>query len=77
MAEALKKEILPVIIINILIGFSLSGINMFAHLGGLIGGFLISSAVGVKYKTSKFERINSIICSVILIVLLTYLGYFC
>lgn len=77
MAEALKKEILPVIIINILIGFSLSGINMFAHLGGLIGGFLISSAVGVKYKTSKFERTNSIICSIILIVLLTYLGYFC
>ena len=77
MAEALKREILPVIIINILLGFSLSGINMFAHLGGLIGGFLISSAVGVKYKTSKFERINSIICSIILILLLTYLGYFC
>lgn len=77
MAEALKREILPVIIINILLGFVLNGINIFAHIGGLIGGFLISSAVGVKYKTSKFERINSIICSIILLLLLTYLGYFC
>ena len=77
MAEALKREILPVIIINTLLGFVLNGINIFAHIGGLIGGFLISSAVGVKYKTSKFERINSIICSIILLLLLTYLGYFC
>lgn len=76
MAEALKREILPVIIINILLGFMVTGINMYAHVGGLIGGMLISSAVGIKYKTSKFEKINGWICSIILVILLTYLSYF-
>ena len=28
--------------------------------GGLVGGILISTAVGIKYKTSKFEKTNGI-----------------
>lgn len=76
MGEALKKEILPVIIINILLGFMVTGINMYAHIGGLIGGMLISSALGIKYKTSKFEKTNGWICSVLLVIILTYLAYF-
>lgn len=74
--EALKKEILPVILINILIGFMLPSINMYAHIGGLIGGMLISCAVGIKYKTSKIEKINGIICSIILFAALLFLCYF-
>lgn len=76
MGEALKKEILPVIIINILLGFMVTGINMYAHIGGLIGGMLISSALGIKYKTSKFEKTNGWICSILLVIILTYLAYF-
>ncbi len=76
MAEALKKEILPVIIINILLGFMVPGINMIAHAGGLIGGMLISSALGIKHKTSRFEKINGWICSVLLVIALVYLAYF-
>lgn len=76
MAEALKKEILPVIIINIMLGFMISGINMYAHIGGLIGGMLISNALGIKYKTSRFEKINGIVCSILLVIILTYLAYF-
>lgn len=76
MGEALKKEILPVIIVNLLFGFMLTGINMYAHIGGLIGGILISTALGIKYKSSKFEKVNGWIASVILILLLTYLAYF-
>ena len=76
MGEALKKEILPVIIINILLGFMVTGINMYAHIGGLIGGMLISSALGIKYKTYKFEKTNGWICSILLVIILTYLAYF-
>ncbi len=76
MAEALKREILPVIILNLLLGFLVTGINMYAHIGGFISGMLISSALGIKYKTSKFEKVNSIICSVILVIILVYLAYF-
>ena len=76
MGEALKKEILPVIIINIFLGFLISGINMYAHIGGLIGGMLISSTLGIKHKTSKFEKINGWVCSIILLIALAYLAYF-
>lgn len=76
MGEALKREILPVIIINLLLGFMISGINMEAHLGGLIGGILISTALGIKYKTSKFEKINGFIASTILVLFLVFLVYF-
>lgn len=76
MGEALKREILPVIIVNLLFGFMLTGINMYAHVGGLIGGILISTALGIKYKSSKFEKVNGWIASVILVLLLTYLAYF-
>lgn len=76
MQEALRKEILPVIILNLFLGFMISGINMYAHIGGLVGGILISTAVGIKYKTSKFEKTNGIITSIILLVGLIIFAYF-
>ena len=75
MSEALKRSIIPVIVINLIFTFSVPSINMYAHIGGLIGGMLISSAVGIKYKTSKIERINGTICSLILLGALIYLIY--
>ena len=59
-----------------MLGFIITGINMYAHIGGLIGGMLMSCAVGIKYKTTKFERTNGIICSILLIGLLIFFGYF-
>ncbi len=76
MGEALKNEILPVIIINLLIGLIVPSINMYAHVGGFIGGIIISTFLGIKYKTSRFEKINGFIVSIILLVALTYLAYF-
>jgi rhomboid protease GluP len=76
MAEALKREILPVIILNVLLSFMIPSINIYAHIGGLIGGMLCSVALGIKYKTTKFEKINGVFCAVILVVILSYLAYF-
>lgn len=76
MGEALKSQILPVIIVNLLASFMIPGINVYAHIGGLIGGIIISTFLGIKYKTSKFERFNGFIASLVLIVILTYLAYF-
>ena len=76
MGEALKKEILPVILINLVLGLMLVGVNMYAHIGGLIGGMIITTALGIKYKTSKFEKINGWICSVLLVLILGYVAYF-
>ncbi len=71
-----KTNILPVIVLNLVLGFLLPGIDYFAHIGGLIGGVLISMALGLKYKNHKSERVNGVILSVIFLAFLTYLGIF-
>ena len=53
------------IILNLLIGFAVPGINNLAHIGGLLGGILITMALGVKYKSNKSDIINGIIMTLI------------
>lgn len=72
--SVILKRIIPVIIINLGIGFMISGIDNFAHIGGLIGGFLISKALGINSKDKKSDKINGIIMTVIYIGFLVLLG---
>jgi rhomboid protease GluP len=74
LGSVIKSQVMPLIIINLLIGFSLPGINNFAHIGGLIGGILISMAVGVKYKSSKEDKINGYILLTIFTLFLLFLN---
>ena len=72
--NVLIKQIVPVIIFNLVIGFTITGIDNFAHIGGLIGGFLISKAVGINSKDKKGDKINGIILSIIFLAFLVFLG---
>lgn len=72
----IKSQIIPLIVLNLFIGYMSSGINNIAHIGGLIGGILISIALGVKYKSNKSDRINGIIMSSIFIGFLIYMIFF-
>lgn len=74
--NSINKQIIPIIMINLFIGFIGSGINNYAHLGGLLGGYLASTAVGVKYKSSKSEKINGSIVLVLLFLFLIYMSFF-
>ena len=74
--NVLLQRIIPVIILNLFIGFMSSTIDNFAHIGGLIGGFLISKALGINSKDKKVDKINGIILSVIYIGFLIFLGLF-
>lgn len=71
-----KNNILPVIVLNLILGFIVPGIDYFAHIGGLIGGILISMALGLKYKERKRDQINGLILSAIFLIFLIYLGIF-
>lgn len=71
--NAITKQILPLILLNLVIGFMISGINNFAHIGGLIGGLVASIAVGVKYKSTKFEKTNGYVVLGLLLLFLTYM----
>ncbi len=74
--NVILRQILPIIMINLFIGFTSSGINNLAHIGGLIGGVLISYATGLKDKSSKQERTSGTIAVLITIGILIYLALF-
>ncbi len=74
--DAINRQIIPVIIINLLFGFLSSDVNNFAHIGGLIGGYFASLAVGVKYKSAKSEKINGAIVLTLLFIFLIYMSFF-
>ena len=76
LSGVIKSQIIPLIILNLLIGFLSTDINNLAHIGGLIGGVLVSMAVGVKYKSNKFDIINGIIMTLIFISFLSYVIFF-
>ena len=73
--SVVKSQIIPLIILNLLIGFTSTGIDNWAHIGGLVGGILATMAVGIKYKSTKFEMINGIIMYLIFIGFLGYMVF--
>lgn len=75
LGNVVKSQILPLIIINLLTGFIIPGIDNFAHIGGLIGGALITIALGVKDKSTTFEKINGLIVAVIFLAFVSYMAF--
>lgn len=76
LGSLLRSQIVPVIILNLALGFMMTGIDNAAHIGGLVGGILISMGLGVKYKSSKSDMINGMIISILYIAFLIYLVFF-
>ncbi|MBQ2872999.1 MAG: rhomboid family intramembrane serine protease [Bacilli bacterium] len=63
----IKSQILPIVIYNLVIGFFISGIDMWGHVGGLIGGILTSYMLGtIENKKYSFSNI---------LVFLIYFGF--
>lgn len=75
LGNVIKSQIIPLIILNLCLGFMMSGIDNFAHIGGLIGGTLMSIALGVKDKSSWFERLNGWIITAIFIAFSIYMAF--
>lgn len=75
LGNVVKSQILPLIILNLGIGFLSPGIDNFAHIGGLIGGLLMTIALGVKDKTTSFEKVNGWIIVTIFTFFITYIAF--
>ena len=74
--DAIKTQIIPVILFNLLIGFMVSGIDNGAHIGGLVGGYLATMAIGIKNKSHKKDMINGWIVLTLYLVFLSYIVFF-
>ena len=73
LGNALYNQIIPIIILNLALGFFTSGIDNACHIGGLIGGIFVSMICGLKYKNNKTERINGIVLSIIFLGFILFL----
>lgn len=76
LGNVIKTSIIPLIVLNLVLGFTIDGIDNFAHIGGLIGGFLINIGLGVKYKSTTFEKVNGLLVSFIYLGFLIFMAFF-
>ena len=76
LGNVLKSQIIPIILLNLLIGFTFTGIDNFAHIGGLVGGIFASMAMGVVDKSRTSDKANGCILMLIYLVFLIYLAFF-
>lgn len=75
LSGVLRNQLIPIIMINLLIGFMTTSIDNAAHIGGLLGGYLATMIVGVPEKGTKQDRINGIIVYTLYILFIIYLLY--
>lgn len=71
LGNVLRAQIIPLIMLNLFLGFMLSGIDNAAHIGGLVGGYLVTMAVGINGKSTKVDQLNGYI---VLVIYLTFLS---
>ncbi len=71
----LRSQVLPAIILNLGIGFMIPGIDISGHIGGLIGGVLISMAIGIGDKGRTSDRVNGIIVFILMTLAMLYMVF--
>ena len=76
LGSVMKTQIIPLLLLNLGLGFIIPNIDISAHIGGLVGGLLATMSVGIEKKSTKQDQINGTICLVILFIFLTYLLFF-
>lgn len=75
LGNVVKTQIIPLIALNLFLGFMSPGVDNFAHIGGLIGGVMITRALGVKDKTSTFEKINGWVIVTLFTAFVIYIAF--
>lgn len=72
--SVIRSTIIPTLIVNFIIGFTIPGIGVWAHIGGFIGGLLTSNMVGTI--ENKEYKITNILLFLMYFVFTIYFGIF-
>ena len=75
LGEAIKRSIIPIIVVNLIIGLFAEGIDLAAHIEGLVGGVLVAMMVGVPDKSKTKDIINGTILTIIYLIFISYLAF--
>lgn len=75
LGEAIKRTIIPIIVVNLIIGFFAEGIDLAAYIGGLVGGVLVSMMVGIPDKSKTRDIVNGTILTIIYLIFISYLAF--
>lgn len=70
----IRSQVVPIVIYNLFMGLFIPGIDMWGHVGGLIGGILTANMVGTI--ENKKYNISNIILLVVYMAFLIYLGIY-
>lgn len=70
--SVIKSQIVPVIAINLVLSFMIQGVDIWAHIGGLIGGLITANMLGTNDEDVKLSGIPFFI---IYVGFLIYLGF--
>lgn len=73
--QTMGSNLIIILIINLIFGFLVPQIDMGAHLGGLIGGYIASAIVFVPKRKQPLIQVGAIIAYVMLTILLVFYGY--
>lgn len=69
-----KSQVIPIVLYNLLMGFFIPGIDMWGHIGGLIGGIIAANMLGT-IENKKYNSMN-ILLFILYFGFLIYLGIF-
>ena len=75
LGNVVKSQIIPLIVLELAMGFLSTGVDNFAHIGGLVGGIIMTMALGVKDKTTNFEKVNGWIVTGIFFAFLLFMAF--
>lgn len=74
--NAIISQIVPVILLNLFIGLTSTNIGNAAHIGGLVGGYVMSLALGADIDESRSQKINGMVVTILLTVFMIYMAFF-
>jgi rhomboid protease GluP len=73
--RTMGRDVIVVIIINLVFGFTAGGIDNFGHIGGLVGGFLAAAIVHFPKKRKWRTQLAAIVLTGIITIWMLSIGY--